>query len=306
IYSRGHAAGLSLLSPFFIVAYGWLAGKPIAMLPQTIGPLWRGWERVLVRWLLDRIEVISLRDLTSVELMQRMGVPASRYHLTPDIAFLYAGADRRFAQALLGHYGVNLEQTRPLLGVTLINWGAQHPQFKGQAHYEAAVAAAIRHFVQTYHGQALLFAQVCGPTPADDDRIPARRVHAMLSGAGLNGSVTVVDEEVPAGTLKAAYGAMDLLLGSRLHSNIFTLSEGTPVLAIAYQDKTFGVLRMLHLGEWVRSIEAVQADELVRLLDQLWSRRTEVRQQLAVRIPILQKEAQQSVALIRAAVGRKS
>jgi colanic acid/amylovoran biosynthesis protein len=291
LYSRGHSAGLPLLGPVFTIAYAWLAGKPVAMLPQTVGPLWRDWERRLVRWLLGRVRTVLVRDVTSVELLQRMGVPAERYRLTPDLAFLYTIPDHGLGRTLLCRYGIKPDQPRPLLGVTVINWGAQHPRFKEQARYEAAVAAAIRHFVTAYGGRAVLFAQVCGPTAADDDRIPARRVCAALAQHGLAGRVTLVDEEVAAPTLKAAYGCMDLFLGSRLHSNIFALTEGVPVLAIAYQDKTFGVLRMLDLAAWAVDIHTVTPAALVDRLAQLWDERIAVRALIVHQLGPLQAEA---------------
>ena len=41
IYSRGHKLGLPLLMPLFTILYGWLCGKPLYMLPQTVGPISR-------------------------------------------------------------------------------------------------------------------------------------------------------------------------------------------------------------------------------------------------------------------------
>jgi colanic acid/amylovoran biosynthesis protein len=302
LYSRGHSAGLPLLGPVFTIAYGWLAGKPIVTLPQTIGPLWRPWERWLVRWLIGRMRLVLLRDPTSVALLQRMGISPAHYGLTPDIAFLYEGADAATGRALLHRYGIEVETQRPLLGVTLLNWGEQHPRFQGQAQYEAAVAAAIRHFVTTYNGRAVIFPQVCGPTPADDDRIPARRVRSLLAQTELADRVTVVDEEVPPATLKAAYGCMDLFLGSRLHSNIFTLTAGVPVIAIAYQDKTFGVMRMLGLDGWVIDIQQVDTTGLVTRLDQLWAQRAAVQRQISQQLLPLQTQARQAVRQLRTAL----
>lgn len=303
LYSRGHGAGLPLLGPVFTIAYAWLVGKPVAMLPQSVGPLWRRWERGLVRWLLGRVRTVLVRDLASVELLERMGVSADQYRLTPDLAFLYTVPNHEAGRELLCRYGIDPDHQRPLLGVTLINWGAQHPIFKEQVRYEAAVAAAIRHFITAYDGRAVLFAQVCGPTAADDDRIPARRVRAALDDPQFAGRITVIDEEVSAATLKAAYGCMDLFLGSRLHSNIFTLTEGVPVLAIAYQDKTFGVLRMLGLDEWVVDIRAVEAGQLVDLLRRLWAVRAEVRGLIAQRIGPLQEQAHTAVEWLRNSEG---
>jgi colanic acid/amylovoran biosynthesis protein len=302
LYSRGHSAGLPILGPIFTIAYGWLAGKPIVTLPQTIGPLWRGWERWLVGWLIGRIQLVLLRDPTSVTLLRRMGIRPERYQLTPDMAFLFQATDSSAGRILLHRYGVAVEAQRPLLGVTLLNWGEQHPRFKGQAHYEAAVAAAIRHFVTAYNGWAVIFPQVCGPTPADDDRVPARRVGALLGQSEVAARVIVVEEELPPATLKAAYGCMDLFLGSRLHSNIFTLTAGVPVIAIAYQDKTFGVMGMLGLDAWVIDIEQIDGASLVTRLDLLWAQRTAVRHQINEQLLPLQTQARQAVSRLRTAL----
>ena len=246
------------------------------------------------------MRVILLRDITSVELLARMKMPSEKYHLTPDLAFLFSAPANPTGHDLLVRVGVDPDEQRPLLGVTLINWGLQHPRFTTQARYEAAVAAAIRHFISEQQGRAILFSQVCGPTPADDDRTPARRVHALLVESAWADRVTLIDEAVPAATLREAYGCMDLFLGSRLHSNIFALTAATPVVAIAYQDKTWGVMRMLDLAEWVIAIEDAEERALVALVRAAWTKRAEMRRQIEQRLPHIQAEARAAVALLRA------
>lgn len=302
LYSRGHAAGLPLLLPMFTIAFGWLADKPVQMMPQTIGPLRRGWERRLTRWLLARVRVILLRDATSVTLMREMGVPPTRYRLTPDLAFLFDGGPAAAGDALLASWGVDAGVTDdgPLLGVTLIDWGRQNSRFDGQRAYEDAMSVAIGAFVTAHRGRAVLFAQVCGPTAADDDRLPARRVQRRLCDAGLGDRVALVDAEIEPGALAAAYGRTDLFLGSRLHSNIFALNGRTPVVAIAYQPKTEGVMQMVGLGEWVIPIEDATAADLTLRLEDAWSRRVALRQQIAARVDAIRAEAAQAVGWMRA------
>ena len=298
IYSRAHNGGIAFLGPFFTIAYAWLVHKPIHMLPQTIGPLWRAWERGLTRWLLARVRVILLRDPTSVELMQTLGIDASCYHLTPDIAFLFEGAPAEAASHFLRCHGIDA-QDRPRLGVTLINWGEQHPNFRHQARYEQAVAATIRAFLRVYGGCAVLFPQVCGPTPADDDRIPARRVAAHLRALGVETGVVVIEDETSPQLLSAAYGQMDLFLGSRLHSNIFALTWHTPVIAIAYQSKTHGVMQMLGLSAWVLDIEAVAAEPLTELVQRIWPQREQLRHHIQTQVGLIQQAANQTGAWLR-------
>lgn len=275
-YSSGRL-GLALLLAFYILAYGWLAGKPLYTMPQTIGPLRYRWEAWLARWVLGKARLVFARDAISQAELERIGAWDERYRLVPDVAFALPPAPAAAGEALLAAHGLRPE-ARPRLGVTLINWGAQNRLFKGQAGYETAVAHTIRHFLQQHGGQVFLFAQVRGPSQAEDDFVPAQRVKAQL--ADLGEQVALVVAPSAPEELKAAYGLMDLFLGSRLHSNIFALCEGVPAVTIQYQYKTRGVMQMLGLEEWVIEIEQVNAPDLSALLGRLWREQANARRHL--------------------------
>jgi colanic acid/amylovoran biosynthesis protein len=297
LYSSGRV-GAPFLLAIYSLAYAWLCGKPLYMMPQTIGPLHRGWERSLVRWAAGKIRLVFVRDAISMAELQAMNAWHSGCYLVPDLAFALPRAARQQGERLLQEMTVVPERDRPLLGVTLINWGAQNITFKRQAEYETAVAAAIRAFLTTHGGRALLFAQVGGPAKAEDDRVPALRVKEQLSA--LADSVVVAPAHVPAEQLKAAYGLMDIFMGSRLHSNIFALSEGVPAVTIQYQYKTRGVLRMLDLEQWVIDIEAVTAPDLSACLERLWQQRHTVRAHIAQVMPPIIGTASAIAARIKA------
>ena len=162
------------------------------------------------------------------------------------------------------------------------------------------MAEAIRAFVEEFDGQAVLFPQVCGPTAADDDRIPSRRVLQRLTALGVADRVRFVEEETPPHVLQAAYGCMDVFLGTRLHSNIFALTRHVPVLAIAYQDKTLGVMHMLGLDEWAIRIEDVHDGALSPRLSRLYRSRHVVREGLRAGVAELQQETDRIIDLIPA------
>jgi colanic acid/amylovoran biosynthesis protein len=302
LYSSG-LLRLPLLLHLLALVYGAWMGKPVYMLPQTLGPFRAGWEVWLLKWALRQVQVVMVRDQLSMQLLQRGGsahpnVIVANVIVAPDIAFLYRGHEPSFVNALRQRPILADPQNRPpLLGVTLINWQAQHDLFAGQAAYELGVAAAIRHFVTRYNGVAVLFAQVLGPNLADDDRVPARRVAALL--ADLGERVIQIDEELSPAQLKAGYGAVDIFLGSRLHANIFALCEGRPVLAIAYQYKTHGIMQMLGLGEWVIDIEEVTGERICPMLDALWTARVDVAEAVRAGVDAVQADARRAVEHIQ-------
>ncbi|HEX2979702.1 MAG TPA: polysaccharide pyruvyl transferase family protein, partial [Anaerolineaceae bacterium] len=261
------------------------------ILPQTIGPLTRKRDERLVRWILLRSRMVFIREEQSARQLQRVGIPPTRFHLVPDLAFTAPASPRSETDAILRQHGVDPQDRQPLLGVTLIDWGAQNRNFQHQERYEEAVYHAVRHFVDCHQGKAIFFAQVTGPTPADDDRIPAQRVARRLQTEGK--AVAFVEEALPPAVLKSAYGSMDLFLGSRLHSTIFALSSGVPTIGIGYQPKTIGVFQMLGLEPWVFEIGDVDPERLSEKLDQLWQQRKDLAAVIENRIAQVQAESTQ-------------
>jgi colanic acid/amylovoran biosynthesis protein len=295
-YSSG--TGLNLLVNYFTFAYGAWLGKPIATLPQSFGPVRHGWEKWLLGQIGRRARLLLAREPVSARLLAEVEVPSGRYKLVPDVAFAYQEQAEAEAKAILGHF-LDVNTPTPLLGITMINWGAQNRAFGQQEGYEAAITATIRRFLAESNGQVLLFAQVWGPTPAEDDRIPARRIASIFADSG---KVHFVDAELNPAQLKGCYAHLDLLLGTRMHSNIFALSVGIPVVAIGYFTKTAGIMEMAGLSEWMIGIEFATDSTLPPLVMKAWHQRDVLRRQVATTIPPIVANAASAATLIQSAL----
>lgn len=296
LYSSGRF-GFAFLINIVTIAYAVLLGKPLYAMPQTLGPIKYFWEGWLLGWVAQRMRLVFVRDPISVKLLQAVKGWHDGCLLVPDVAFLFPGGEQARGQKVLDTAVAHTYT--PRLGVTLINWQAQNRQFQGQKAYETAVSASIRIFIEQTNGQAILFSQVRGPTLAEDDRIPARRVHKML--ADLGDQVVLIEEEnVTADSLKAAYGLMDIFLGTRLHSNIFSLTSGTPAVMIQYQYKTWGIMEMLGLEEWVIDINEVSTLSLSEKLMSLWLQRQAVEKKILEAVTMTIQQIEQIGILITA------
>jgi colanic acid/amylovoran biosynthesis protein len=84
-----------------------------------------------------------------------------------------------------------------------------------------------------------------------------------------------------------------------MHSNIFALSEGVPVIAIGYQHKTRGIAEMAGMGDWVIEIQAVDETLLVARMEALWEQRLKIREQLLHTIPVIIKQASRAGSLVQ-------
>jgi colanic acid/amylovoran biosynthesis protein len=291
-----HGRGLFFLLTVFTLFYGWLLGKPLYMMPQTVGPLHRPREQRLIRWLLQKMRLVLVRDETSLEMIRKLGLPPSGAHLLPDVAFLYRrGAD---LGPLLDLATDHERLKRPLIGITVINWRGHDPLHAQPDVYESAIAGAVSHFLARYGGSAIFFPQVCGPSEAEDDRPPSRRIARKIRQGGH--AAYAIEYEMTPEQLQAAYGQMDIFLGTRLHSNIFAMNAGTPVVAIAYQYKTYGVMGMLGLLDQVIGIDEISEQDLTTRLAGLWEERAVARAHLQNIMPDLQGRARSAAEQIRA------
>lgn len=288
LYSSGR--GITLLLSLYTMILALLAGKPLYIFPQSIGPLRRRWECWLLRQTLNRARLVMVREEISLEQLKTCRVDSNRCRLLPDAAFAFQAAPLEEVIAHKPELKVFLEGDQPTLGVTAINWGAQNPNFYHQETYEAAIAAGVRMFIEKYQGRALFFPQVWGPFEMQDDRISARRIAERLSD--LKGAILLIQAPLPPEYLKPLYSRMDLFIGSRMHSNIFALSEGVPVIAIGYQPKTGGIMQMAGLDEWLLAIHQITAETLISRMEKLWERRLQVREQIRAKIPVFIAQAE--------------
>jgi colanic acid/amylovoran biosynthesis protein len=228
------------------------------------------------------------REGVSLDHLDACGYPRGNCILLPDMAFAFQSASPELAQEVLAR--LSASSGCPRLGVTVINWGEQYPGFDQQQIYEQAIATSLRGFLHAYpDGRVIIFPQCWGPTAKEDDRIPARRIANQLSD--LEAVVTVVNSPLAPDLLSAAFGQMDLFIGTRMHSNIFALSHRVPVLAVGYLHKHRGIAELAGIPEWVCDISQLDADQLTSRLKALWEQRQAVRAHLGTVMPNLVAQA---------------
>lgn len=295
LYSSGKF-GIALLTAVYSMALAIFARKPLYLFPQSIGPFRHAWERALVKYVISRARIIMVREPVSMQQLNTYGVKHPRCYQIPDLAFSFSGASYSQVWQWLASHGVNIDQDRPLMGITAINWVAQTSSFTKQTQYETAIIETARHFIRSMRGKVILFTQVYGSTPAADDRIPTRRIAERLQEVG--NRVVLIEQPTPSEVLKTAYGLMDVFIGTRMHSNIFAITGGVPVMAIAYRHKTRGIMQLLGLGDWVMEIDQVSGEKMVKMLDRLWCEKQLIRDQIKTQLSGLINQSRQAGLLV--------
>lgn len=272
--------------------FGYFLGKPTVLYSQSVGPFMHRSERWMVAFVLKKMAAILIREDTSMKLLASVGVRDNVVRAIDSGFLLHSKAKRD----LRAEY--DIPRGKRILGVTVRSW------LKGEAQhtYEQAVARALEGMIKKHQVHVLFIPQVTA-SKGDDDRVASRRVFNLMRQRA---SATVIEQRLNHHEIKSVYDGLDMLLGTRFHSVIFSLTSYVPVVAIEYEHKTSGIMRDLNLEQWVIAIETVTAKRLTTLLQQLIDEYEDYKTQLHESVPPYLKRAEEAVELAAAGYFRAS
>jgi polysaccharide pyruvyl transferase WcaK-like protein len=263
-----------------------LLARPVAAIGVSLWPLRNRLARRLVSAVLGRTFFVSFRELDSYE----RGVNALRgrpalVELLPDLSFAALDPPNEL------ELGADCEGARPKrLGVTLVDWRGSGGSARDR--YVEALSGFLSTFLEETDTEVTIIPQVTYEMEATEaiereliERVASPRLHAI------RGRPTIVE-------LLTLYREQELVVATRMHSAIFALSQGTPVVTIPYDSGgKWGILRMLGLEGIDVPFTEVEAGALSHRVADVWARRDEVRQLVCDRLPILVRDVEANVAI---------
>jgi colanic acid/amylovoran biosynthesis protein len=167
-----------------------------------------------------------------------------------------------------------------------------------QGAYEKAVAKSLDTIIADSNAHVIFIPQVTA-AKSDDDRIVSQRVVHLMHNTQ---HTSLIDDEPDHHRIKAIYEGLDVLLGTRFHSVIFSLTSYVPVVAIEYEHKTSGIMRDLKLEGWVVKIEDATEQTLTRQLKRLIHNQESYQRHLKSQLPSYLKQARQTIELLKQAI----
>lgn len=266
-----------------ILALAVFLDKKVVLLPQSIGPIEGRFQRLLARLVFSRSGRILLREHLSLAFLKELKVRRPAVVL-PDLAFgLPSVMDAPNSL-------IQKRKALPRIGVTVMDRAAQEKRFVRQQIYEDALVSLLVRLRKDHRAQLYIFVQCYGPASGHDDRHSARRVYDRVSQQ-VDG-VTLLDAFQGALEIRAAYKQMDCVIGTRMHTGVFALSNAVPVVLIGYQPKAFGTMTLFGLERYCCNIETVTSDELYEMVCEVLDNRAEIRKHVAQRIIQVQESLQ--------------
>lgn len=236
--------------------------RPLVLFTQSLGPFPAGRRRSLMRFVLNRADLVLVRDERSRQALEALGIDSGRTKLCADAAFFLAPDD-------IAKTSPALEESPRNVAISVRKWPhfRSRPAQEGMEAYLSAMAEFTEYLVLR-HSAKVTFISTCQGTPeywADDGlvaagiaaRLPKQVAEHVVCDRGFHRTAYLLDH----------LRQQDFVVSTRLHFAILSLCAGTPVLPIAYEFKTSELFERLGLGALTLDIETVTAPKLIEAFE---------------------------------------
>lgn len=210
----------SVLYYLGIVTIAKLLGKPVVFYAQGFGPILKPLSRSMIKRVVNRVDVITVRDYESGEDFKSCGVVKAPIHITADPALTISPediSDERGLELLRGKFA---DPAKPLVAISVRNW-------KQEQAFKKVIARAADWFL--LRGWNVLFL----PMHVPSDLAPSREIMDQMQQPGAR----LLDEPVTFHDIMSVLKQCDYVVGMRLHSLILACMLRTPFIGISYDPK---------------------------------------------------------------------
>lgn len=265
-------------SILYYLAVIWLAqkcGMKTMLYANGIGPVVKKRNRFLAAKILNRVDVITLRDDKSDEELKSLGVTKPTVIITADPAFTI-DAD----VSLSGKYFTNMAGVpadRRLCVVSIREWKNNTARFIEEM-------ARLCDFMVEAHGMYPLFVPMQYPA----DLEIAKRVMEKMKHEAYS-----ISRELSVPEMFSVLSEGEVLIGMRLHSLIYATTLAIPAMALVYDPKISAFMESLNQPDCV-PVESFSFADAKVVLSRIITEREERRAWLRHTNAVLRKMAEEN------------
>jgi polysaccharide pyruvyl transferase WcaK-like protein len=275
-------------------------GIPWVKASQAMGPFERLPVRLAARFVLGRAAALAARGSDSERHVKRL-LPGARVRGLPDLAFNLAPAAAAEVDDALAAAGLGAAEPYCIVGPSCV-LDRRLAATGAEPAYPELMARAADRLAELSGGRVLLVAHERATTGTHLDdlaiceqtRRRSRRPDRLL----------VLDGDHGAPLLKGIVARARVVVGSRFHLMVAAMSSEVPGIAVGWSHKYREMMRGAGQEELALSGAGLDAEALVGTVERLWSRRDEIRRELAAQVPAVRARAAQNAELALAAIGR--
>jgi polysaccharide pyruvyl transferase WcaK-like protein len=283
-----------LIYHLYHILFGLTGKRIVVVCAESIGPFRSKLAKTLTKLLLNKVDLITVREDVSKEFLDSMKLKNRNTYLTADPAFLLEPTNG----------ACQFDPGKPIMGVCaspdVIPYFSTSFGKTNKDKYEKyteLLACVIDGFLENVDAIAVLIPHVT--RSVSDDRIVNKKIYLKLRHQN---SVRLIADQCTASEVKEMIANCNVFIGSRMHATIASSSMGVPTIALAHTHKFHGVLGGMLKQRTIIDIRGRDFEELRSRLElalsYAWKNRQAIKKELCKTVEYTRKIAMRNAKLM--------
>jgi polysaccharide pyruvyl transferase CsaB len=265
----------SLLYYLSIIYFAKFLNLKTIVFSQSIGPLTKKIGKFLTRKILNKVDIITVRDKNSLEILKELKIEKPEIFLTADLGLLLKEAEEKKIEEIFKKE--NISQNSPLLGIVIRPWK------------ELKIEEIVK-FLKIFKKEYKNWEVVLIPFQYGEDYSLLKKIKKEIP------EVQIIKNEYLPEEILGIIKKMNFLIGMRLHSLIFASIENVPFIGIIYDKKVEEFLKEVEV-EGI-NLEELNSEKIFMLVKEKLGKIEEIKKNLKIKTEILKKRAEENLKFL--------
>ena len=253
-----------------LMNYAKFCGLKVMLYANGIGPLIRFSSVRIAGRVLNKTDVITVREPNSYELLEKIGVNKPRISITADpVVSFKKPSDEKAAKILKIH---SIPEEKRTVVFSVRPWKGMEGDFE-------PIFARIADYIAEKFDMLPVFVPL---NTRKDTKVCSDIIGLM------NKPAVIINDENRAVNLVGLISKADLLIGMRLHSLIYAAITGTPVVGIVYDPKVKHFIELMEQEDG-GLIEELDFNNIIKLVNKVMENRDGYIEKLEMNMKKLRK-----------------
>ncbi len=252
-------------------------GKKVMFYGNGFGPITKPFNKKLAKNIINRVDLITVRDQQSKEEMISLGIEKDII-VTADVTFAYNMTNQQNVEEIL--INENIDINKKIVGISIRKW-------KNEGKYKVVIAKAGDYLIS--RGYEVIFI----PMQRPQDYIISEEIASIMKE-----TPKILEKNYSLQELINIMSKLHIIIGMRLHSLIFSTIAGTPVLGIEYDTKIGNFLKIVE-QENLGRVERLDLDNLIKKVEYVLSNYEEYKKRINLKRNVLKEKSDTNINLLK-------
>jgi len=277
--------GWSILYYLGLILIARIFSVPIIIYAQGIGPINKQINRKLVKWILNKVDLITVRDSASKELLENLGIINSSIYVNSDAAFLLK---KRQVADIINKYphikSLICSNNCSTIGISVRDCNEENKDLK------RVFAKLADDLIEHYKVKVVFL-----PFKFNEDVYISEEIISLMKNKN---QIDILKTKLEPEELLSLLPQFSLMVGVRLHSIIFSAIANIPFIAINYDPKVKNFVENLCLPELLLELENISLKTIKEKIKYIKENKDNINKILLEKTVILEEKARSNNELV--------